>query len=127
MCTELWLSNRRAAQCAAPALDAPSREHIEVLHRLAVLQSLQPRRARLAASALTVRCRELLAAVRGAGAELLLRDWLRDGARTGHSSLADAEERLSALIRLLESCRLKPRDADATFSIRALLVLVPEN
>lgn len=71
-----WLAERDADALAALALDAPSAAHARVIRWLDALVARAPRHERLAVADAVGRCRHLVLAARGAGAERYLAEWL---------------------------------------------------
>ena len=67
-----WLDERRASDLARPATDAPSTVHATVLRALQEIPGNATRADRPALTTRIARCRELVIAARGIGAELAL-------------------------------------------------------
>lgn len=88
---EQWLAERRAAALAAPVLDTPSTAHAHVLRRLDAIVARAPRHERPAITDVVSRCRALVLASRGAGAERFLSSWLQEYAADGEGALQVAQ------------------------------------
>ncbi len=95
-----WLDAARGAALAAPVTEAPSREHLHALRRIAELRAQVPRHRRARLTELAARCRELVLAARGAGAERMIGEWVDSADRAGASG--GAEDLLVALSTLVE-------------------------
>jgi superfamily II DNA or RNA helicase len=95
-----WLDAARGAALAAPATEAPSREHLRALRRIAELRAQVPRHRRARLTELAARCRDLVVAARGAGAERMLGEWADSADPT--IGAGTAEDRLVALATLVE-------------------------
>lgn len=111
-----WLDEQRASDLAKPATDAPSSAHAAVLR---ALQDILGNATRVARPALTVRverCRQLVIAAKGIGAEFAL-GWMIE---------PDSGLDLDALEQLLESRVVLDAQRDATPTLSALVCEDPE-
>ncbi len=85
-----WLDQERGAALAAPVRESPSREHLRALRRIAELRAQAPRHRRARLTELAARCRDLVVAVRGAGAERMLGEWANGAATVPGTDSAEA-------------------------------------
>lgn len=109
---ERWLQEQRAVHLVAPALDAPSAVHTSVLNALQRELDRAARPQRITLSARIARCRQLVSATRGIGAEEALARLVRRGALD-----------LDALERMLQSTPGVVESRDDAIAVEALLVL----
>lgn len=112
-----WLDERRASELARPATDAPSTVHATVLRALQEIPGHAIRAERPALTARIARCRELVIAARGIGAEFALSRLIEPNSRLD----------LGALQQLLESRVVIAGNPDEMPTLSALLCEDPEH
>ena len=118
-----WIAELRGGVLAAPALHAPSAAHAKALRRIAELTAHAPRHERNSVAEVAARCRLLLRAARGAGAERTLIDWLEAPAVRVAAGQRDCQTHLERLVELLRPLGAPPCAENANVYLIALLVL----
>lgn len=111
-----WLDERRASELARPVTDAPSTVHATLLRALQEIPGNATRAERPALTARIVRCRQLVIAARGIGAEFALARLIEPSSRLD----------LDALEQLLASRVVRAGKRDAMPTLSALLCEDPE-
>ena len=111
-----WLDEQRATELARPATDAPSAAHAAILHALQDILANATRATRPALTVRVERCRQLVIAARGIGAEFALARMIEPNSRLD----------LDALEQLLESRAVLDAKREATPILSALLCEDPE-
>ena len=115
-----WLLTLRSRELTAPSVDAPSTAHTATLQRIDALLASAQRHNRPALRQLSARCRTLVLAARGAGAEIALSEWL-----SATNETATSLERLHALVAALDGRVIAARSSPSVeCRLTALLVLV---
>jgi hypothetical protein len=119
-----WCDEQRGGALTAAARDAPSAVHARVLRRLVELAASVPRHMRCVLADEVTNLRRIVVALRGAGAELLLQDWMEEDIACGDVPLSSRLARLRD--RLGPAVTPKSAEQDsASVSVAAIVVLLP--
>jgi hypothetical protein len=118
-----WIAELRGSALAAPALDAPSVAHAKTLRRIAELTSRAPRHERNSLAELAARCRLLVQAARGSGAERTLVDWIETFGESAAAPRQDSRAQLDLLAAILRPFDASRSVDDANAVLVAMLVV----
>ncbi|HEX9564428.1 MAG TPA: SNF2-related protein [Gemmatimonadaceae bacterium] len=116
-----WMGAQRASELVAPATDVPSAAHAGVLRFLDGVVAGTPRARFASVIPLVERCRGLVLAARGVGAEWVLERWL---IHTRDSSDLPPVEAVEALTAMLSSRGVSPASRGANEASIVGLVLM---
>jgi hypothetical protein len=118
-----WCDEQRGGALTAPVRDAPSPAHARVLRRLAELAASVPRHMRSELACEVTDLRRIVVALRGAGAELVLREWMEEDVARGDVPRSSRLARLRDLLAPAVTSRSGEQDP-ANVSVAAIVVLL---